>query len=172
VSPIQDFEDETRFDLISSVTVIQHNPPDEQHRILEHLRSLARPGAHFIMLENIRDQHMHVWAHSIDEWTALAKNAGFQLQTVRRYDYNPLLSLRGPIRRQAAKILGWDKTTSPKDMADRGRRTQGDAHSLAKRAYYGATRVAMQVDAVLEPQLIRRNWAIPSGHAAFLFFAE
>src|SRR5688572_26487965 len=58
-STIQDFHDEP-FDLVNSVTVIQHNPHAEQQTIVRRLRALLRPGGHALIMENTVDRLPHV----------------------------------------------------------------------------------------------------------------
>ena len=77
------------FDLVSTVTVIQHIPFDEQRAVVERLRALIENGGRFIALENVSHQELHVFARRPDDWTALFGEAGFELLECRPYDYSP-----------------------------------------------------------------------------------
>ena len=71
---LQDVTEGGNFDLLTSVTVIQHNPPDEQEKLIRHIRRLLVDGGHVLALENVRDQDVHVFSSSI-EWVDLALRA-------------------------------------------------------------------------------------------------
>src|SRR5574341_2329546 len=90
---VQDFETEDLFDLLSSVTVVQHVPFEEQQVVLSKLRSLSHVGAYGIFLENVRDQDFHMFANSIEEWCKKFTAAGFTTLALHRYDYSPSLRL-------------------------------------------------------------------------------
>src|SRR5262245_470362 len=50
---IQDFKADRRFDLVSSVTVIQHNPPEQQEEMVETIAGLLADGGSAIILESL-----------------------------------------------------------------------------------------------------------------------
>jgi len=85
-SSIQDFRDEP-FDLVTSVTVIQHNPPPEQQAIVRRIRSLVRDGGHALIMENTVDVLPHVFARDEKGWRALFEENGFRTIDSIRYDY-------------------------------------------------------------------------------------
>src|SRR5262249_24254271 len=65
-SSIQEYANESSFDLISSVTVLQHLPFEEQAIAVRKMRELTKRGAFVIALENIKDQGQHVFANSVE----------------------------------------------------------------------------------------------------------
>src|SRR5919199_192370 len=56
---IQEFAPEEPFDLVSSVTVLQHIPFSEQEAAIHKLRELTKDGGHALVLENTREQAVH-----------------------------------------------------------------------------------------------------------------
>ncbi|MGH7271151.1 MAG: class I SAM-dependent methyltransferase, partial [Polyangiaceae bacterium] len=88
---MQGFSSQTVFDLVTSVTVIQHNPPDAQDDMIRTMRRILPTGGHVLALENVRDQDVHVFSSSVDGWIRRFERAGFACKAVQRYDYSPLL---------------------------------------------------------------------------------
>jgi len=86
---IQDFEVGREFDLISSVTVLQHNPFNEQEKVIQKMRELIKPGGYVIILENIHDQGPQLFSNSIEKWKAKFEKYGFQTIVLFPYSYNP-----------------------------------------------------------------------------------
>ena len=95
------------FDVVSSVTVLQHIPFDEQHTAIRQLRELVKVGGYLLILENIQDQGAHMFAHSMDGWVRLFDQQGFQLVAVRRYDYSPCIRTYRASIRSIKRILGF-----------------------------------------------------------------
>jgi SAM-dependent methyltransferase len=194
VSAIQDFEAEP-FDLVSSVTVIQHIPVTEQVRAIERLAALTKPGGHALILENTHDHGIHVWAHGPEEWIAMFEAAGFKLLEQRRYDYSPglravrRLNLRrrqAPSPEKAAKVLTPETyrmkgaTKPPKKVHKQRKPPKG----LKARARWeltramkarnrfrkdGLRRIAVGVDSYAEPLLVKTQPKARTHHCAFLF---
>jgi SAM-dependent methyltransferase len=100
---IQEFTAPEPFDLVSSVTVLQHIPPDEQPRAVGKLAEMLRSGGHAVILENIHDQGVHVFANSIEGWVERFRRAGFELIQLQRYDYSPGLRIDEQRRRRASR---------------------------------------------------------------------
>ena len=90
---IQDFNTTDRYDLISSVTVVQHIPFQEQDAVLSKIRKLICDDGYALLLENICDQDLHVFSHSIDGWKKKFSDAGFSVVAIQRYDYSPFLRI-------------------------------------------------------------------------------
>ena len=62
------------FDLVNSVTVIQHLPYDRQRPAVQSVARVLRPGGYFVMLENISDfDSEFVNPRTADDWMALAR---------------------------------------------------------------------------------------------------
>jgi trans-aconitate methyltransferase len=163
-SAIQDFTSERRFELISSVTVLQHLPFDEQVIAVRKMRELAKPGGFVIILENIADQGQHVFANSIENWQALFSSCSFRPVAIRRYDYSPGTRSVALLRR-VKQILGWKamKIESMAAGAEAPRQNRGVRDAL--------TWIGVKVDVPIESLLVRCNVKLPTVHCGFLFEA-
>jgi hypothetical protein len=167
--PIQEFEPDQPFSVVSSVTVIAHNPFEEQPALIRKLRDLTEPGGHAIILENAADQAAHVFSNSPAGWERLFADAGFELVTSRAYDYSPAIRLVAGMRRMASRALpgrrnGGRQYVDP--TADRDL-PGGIVRRLDTLVQLGA----VKVDHRIEPQLLRRQVNVPSVHRGFLFRA-
>jgi SAM-dependent methyltransferase len=169
---VQEFEPEEPFDLISSVTVLQHNPFPEQDAMIRKLRAMTQPGGYVLALENVRDQASHVFSNSVSGWQARFRNAGFESMAIQRYDYNLLNRLYGALRRRAASALKPSKATAEIAPEEYLTRTpSGPKIALLRHLDTGARRMAVAIDGVPEPLLIRSNLTLPTVHCGFLFMA-
>jgi 2-polyprenyl-3-methyl-5-hydroxy-6-metoxy-1,4-benzoquinol methylase len=169
---VQEFGLEEPFDLISSVTVLQHNPFPEQDVMIHKLRAMTRPGGYVLALENVRDQAPHVFANSVRGWQARFRNAGFESVAVQRYDYNFLNRLYVALGRRATSARKPSKAIAESAPEEYMTRTPGARKTaLLRHLDAGARRVAVAVDGVPEPLLIRSNLPLPTLHCGFLFKA-
>jgi 2-polyprenyl-3-methyl-5-hydroxy-6-metoxy-1,4-benzoquinol methylase len=169
---VQEFEPEEPFDLISSVCVLQHNPFPEQDAMIRKLRAMIQPEGYVLALENVRDQAPHVFSNSLSGWQARFGNAGFESVAIQRYDYNFLNRLYGALRRRAASVLKSSKSIAEITPEKYLTRTPGGRKTtLLRHLDTGASRVAVAVDGVPEPLLIRSNLRLPTVHCGFLFKA-
>jgi len=76
---------------VSSVTVLQHLPYDEQGKAIQRIASLVESGGHVLMLENTRENHSRVvFPNSRSEWVQLFESVGFELVRSMQYDYSPV----------------------------------------------------------------------------------
>lgn len=171
---LQEYEPESPFDLVSSVTVLQHVPFGEQTDAIASMRSALVKGGHAIALENSHDQASHVFSRSIRDWIDLFGHQGFQVTTVRRYDYNPTLRAIGFARRLGRQALrrsseptslGSDGSGA-KEGLDRAKPGRGTSQILAR-----AQQIAVSVDSLIEGPLVKRNARLPTVHAGYLFRA-
>jgi 2-polyprenyl-3-methyl-5-hydroxy-6-metoxy-1,4-benzoquinol methylase len=171
---LQEYEPDTPFHLVSSVTVLQHIPFGEQIPAVQKVRSTLIDGGHAIVLENIRDQAAHVFSRSIADWTDLFVGERLEVVTVRRYDYNPTLRAIGLGRRLGRRVLRRSNGTGAAAL-NRGRAgrigySPKSAHSTPRPVAL-AQRVAVSVDSRLETPLVRRNVRLPTVHAGLLLRA-
>src|SRR5438552_1855518 len=109
-SSIQDFTWPEPFDLIVSVTVLQHLPHGEQLHAIRAIARLLRPGGYMIALENIVDQDPHVFANTIIGWKERFAVEGLQSLASCRYDYNPALRNTSALLRRAKQFLPITRT--------------------------------------------------------------
>lgn len=180
---VQEFAPEKCFDLVSSVTVIQHNPFLEQEAIVRKLRAVTKPGGYTLILENIRDQDPHVFANSVRKWQSMFEGAGFEAVALKPYDYNLLsrsyLSIRRRLVSSSRRLLskgvskGATEYSPESFMAKRTGGQRGLALRYSLRLLdSGAKRLVFGLDSILEPTLVRSNFALPSVHCGFLFRAK
>lgn len=150
-STIQDFRDDP-FDLITSVTVIQHNPRDEQQAIVRRLRSLLRKGGCALVMENITDKLPHVFARDESGWRLLFESNSFECIRTIRYDYRlaQRVARRGTVSSLAVASEGAGVTRRP-------------VRNALKRAL-------VALDGVLEAPLVRAG-INGSTHCGFIFRA-
>jgi SAM-dependent methyltransferase len=162
-SAIQDFRSERSFELISSVTVLQHLPFDEQAIAIRKMRELTKQGGFVIALENIADQGQRVFANAIENWRALFSSCSFNLIAIRRYDYSPFTRSISALRR-AKRILG-RKAGEIESVAE------AVANGKAQRIRDALTWIGVTLDSPIETILVRCNLRIPSIHCGFLYEA-
>lgn len=169
----QDFVTVEPFDLISTVTVIQHVPFDQQRPVVERLRAHTRDGGHVLALENVSDQAPHVFSRSIDGWRGLFERAGFTLVAKRRYDYNPCLRLLGLVTRL---LVSARTSESPAPTAETlnapSPRSPAGRRGFARSARHAAMRACALLDGGIEPVCIKLGPALPTVHCGFLFRAS
>ncbi len=172
---VQDYSPGEKFDFISSVTVIQCNPLDEQLMVAGKIRRLLEDGGHFIMLECIRDAtDPHTFPRKIEGWTKLFEEAGFETVKVRRYHYNLFLRIGTSVLSAARGTGGSDEfstvgstlegSTLEEKASIREPKRNPPLLNLAKRAAVG-------LDGTVEPFLSQWNAPLSSSHCGFLFRA-
>jgi ubiquinone/menaquinone biosynthesis C-methylase UbiE len=79
------------FDLITTVTTLQHVPHGSQELALSEMRRVLRDSGAAILLENTTDRGIHVFANSIEEWSSKALAAGFRVEHIVPYDFAPIV---------------------------------------------------------------------------------
>jgi len=185
-APLQDFSSDASFDLITTVTVVQHNPPADQDRMIAHMRRLLRTGGQVLALENIADQDVHVFANSIEEWTARFERAGFRRKAVRRYDFSPLLRTQRLVASSVLRLVRGARGAQGEQREQPARAADaqppparqpgpqsGDSRlrSALRTVRNGALRVCVAGDSAIEGLLIELNAPLPTVHCGFQFEA-
>jgi 2-polyprenyl-3-methyl-5-hydroxy-6-metoxy-1,4-benzoquinol methylase len=158
---VQDFRAEEPFDLVSTVTVLQHVPFAEQRVVAQRLRELLRTGGHAVVLEHVRDQAPHVFSRTADGWDALFRDAGFALVHACPFGYNPALRGYSALRRRLRRPE-WSRRDAaelrPEDVvARRPRAPGGGVKGALRRVDRGVMRATVSLDGVLEPVLVARR---------------
>jgi 2-polyprenyl-3-methyl-5-hydroxy-6-metoxy-1,4-benzoquinol methylase len=174
--PIQDFSPPAPFDLVTTVTVIQHVPFDEQKRALAKIASILKPGGHVLSLENVNDQGAHVFANSIEGWAQAFGDVGLSLVTVRRYDYSPAIRLTSAavnVAAQVARRLGvisrQDGPAVPQAPTAEGMNEGSPIRRALRAGGWAIRRAAVQFDDRIEGRLIAQNANFSTVHCGFLF---
>ena len=175
---LQEFSSASPFDLITTVTVLQHNPPEDQDRMIAHMRRLLVQGGHALVLENISDQDVHVFANTIEGWTDRFARAAFRRKQIRRYDFSPLLradrfialSARG-LARLPRRVLEGDAPEPSRDPGAPVRPAANGIRRMVGAARNSMLRVCAAGDSVVEWALVEANAPLSTVHCGFLFEA-
>jgi 2-polyprenyl-3-methyl-5-hydroxy-6-metoxy-1,4-benzoquinol methylase len=180
----QDFNPEAPFDLISTVTVIQHNPFEEQDVVIRKMRQMLKPGGHVIALENTFEQAANTHSNSIEVWKSKFEKAGFATVAVQRYDYIPFLRVylwlgsklyRAFINNKTFNQMAMTPETlvtvqtdiSPTYHQEASKGMRKIIHEL----FNTGKAVAIVFDTVAETALIAANWNFTTYHCGFVFKA-
>jgi SAM-dependent methyltransferase len=167
---LQAFNTDERFEVISSVTVIQHIPFAEQEMAVAQIAKLLRPGGYAIVLENVRDQSHLVFARTVDGWTDLFARHRLVLRRVRRYDYSPVSAC---LRKIVRVIPTQGASTAPARDGDGTGAPRSPWLALWPRAntpgWSLAVALARGMDIAIEPLLARPQLPVPSAHLGLLF---
>jgi len=156
------------FDLVSSVTVVQHLPQPAQQNVLKEMARVLRPGGHLVVLELIRGRAPHIFPRPPREWIAYGSSTGLSLVCwfgqefllVDRVFVNLVQMLRGLAGRAGAASL-------PETTVGTGGERQ--PQPFAKRVYWSLRRVTFKLSEWLEPMaqsVCPRGWAT---HGLFVF---
>lgn len=170
--PIQDYHTKERFNLISSVTVLQHIPFEEQDTVIHKLRELTEDNGFAIVLENIQHQGQHVFSNTIEEWQKKFHNAGFSTVAVQRYDYSSFLRIDAHI----SQLLSMVAQGGQSDCSTEESHLTPSTLKIGLRFHFHSAhqiiqKLAVNFDSLLEPLFIERNTKYPTVHCDFLFKA-
>jgi 2-polyprenyl-3-methyl-5-hydroxy-6-metoxy-1,4-benzoquinol methylase len=165
---VQDYSPAAPFDLVTSVTVIQHMPFETQVVALRHIRDLLRPGGHALFLENVSDQAAHVFSRSISGWQRVFADVGFQTLTVQRYDYNPLLRTHDWVISQLAARTEGGKARKPEAFLTPGAAFGTSLTSRLKPADDLLRKGLAAADSLVESRLVAANLPLGTAHCGFL----
>ena len=164
-TPVQNFVTEEPFDLVSSVTVIQHNPFEEQRAVIGKIRDLLNDGGHLIMLEGIRETpEPYYFTRSVGGWVETFESFGFRNVAIQRYNYNLLLRLGWRLTSMLRSLRPNSNELGLEEMAATPEPQGGYLLNSAKR-------LAVRLDTAVEPILARRSVDISSLNCGFLFQA-
>jgi SAM-dependent methyltransferase len=170
-SSVLDYKAAFPYDLVSSVTVLQHLPFDAQRLAIRRIRESVTVGSNVLVLENVIDQGSHVFANSIGGWRSLFEHADFHMVAVRRYDYSPSLRLVGALRRATSNSLTAQPLASRPPAGRKATGTRGFVRQAPRALVTVANLSAVGVDYLLEAALVALQPPVPCVHAAMLFRA-
>jgi SAM-dependent methyltransferase len=170
VCPVQDFRSPEPFDLLSSVTVLQHLPEQEQVKAVANMATLCRPGGHALILENVGDHSSpHVFPRSPGEWIRLFETEGFRRVDEQPYDFSPVQRLYYRVtqsRRMAHAGVASAALPRPEQLAVHPE-TKGEAR--LRRIDHMVRVAACAADATLEPALISVRAPFSTIHVGLRF---
>lgn len=85
---------EESFDVVSSVTVLQHLPEGGQRQVVRLVSRVLKKGGYFVLLENTSDfDSFTVFPHSPQEWVALVGSTGLRCCLISRSNFEPLIRI-------------------------------------------------------------------------------
>lgn len=101
------------FDVVNSVTVLQHLPPESQAEALARAARSLRPGGYFALSENTSDfDAAWVFPHTRCEWVKMVESTGLQLCAVWGSNFDVLQRLA----RWALGATGLHRTASMEEV--------------------------------------------------------
>jgi cyclopropane fatty-acyl-phospholipid synthase-like methyltransferase len=172
---IQSFSPKNPFDFISSVTVIQHIPFNEQEIVIKKIRELIKTNGYVILLENISHQGPHVFSNNIKEWQNKFEKAGFRCLAIQRYDYSPFNRINTKILKSISSKLSPDDNRGlisyANDLPNLNKPSKNGNKNLMQMINSSIRRFNIYIDSLVEPLLIRSNLNITTIHCGFLFRA-
>jgi SAM-dependent methyltransferase len=135
------------FDLVWSVAVVHHNPPDRQEKLLAEFVRVLHDGGFLVLLEGVgsggRPPARLYYPRTRSAWSALAQRHGLSLRWRCGASYFAL--------RWLVEVLWWRIEAGGGALAAREGAGGGFTNSPRKAAWL---RFAARVDAVLCPQLV------------------
>lgn len=164
---VQDFETDQPFDLVTSVTVLQHLPWAEQKRAIHRLVAALRPGGSVLLLENTGDHRSpNVFPNSARRWAQLFQNEGIPLTRSIRYDYSPALrsyyASTRLLRTRAQRAAGELPTSGQNGLPG------GSPMSALARADRAVRVVASLIDTPIEAALFAAKAPLSTPHCGLL----
>jgi len=89
------------FDVVSSVTVLQHMPQQKQQLALSLAAQWVKRGGYLVLLENVLGfDAPHVFPHRTDEWVSMVEAAGLRCSHCWGSNFEVLLRVEASILRQ------------------------------------------------------------------------
>jgi trans-aconitate methyltransferase len=174
---LQEYEPEGEFDVVCSVTVLQHIPFEEQVVCIRRLREMTKTGGRALVLEHIVDQSPHVFSRTAEGWQAVFEDAGFECLAMRRYNYNPALRSYSALRKHV-KRPDWtrrsDADLRPEHLvAQKAEPAESGRRRILRFGDRALMRLAVTADRGLEPYLVSRQSSIRApADCGFLFSAR
>jgi SAM-dependent methyltransferase len=149
------FGDES-FDVVNSVTVLQHVPDEKKVDAIDEVTRVLRPGGRVVLFEltDLEDDAPHVFPWSARRWRDEFAGRGFSLRRTVGEQYIPVLR----VLKRAHAALHADASRREIDALKAGRASAGD---LATRSVlFGAIAASYPVEEVcrfLPPRYARIN---------------
>jgi SAM-dependent methyltransferase len=87
--------EENSFDVLISVTVLQHIPHERQQESLREIRRVLKPAAHLLLCESVDmgDRSSHIFANSRRRWLEVLAASGFSVVAQTSCEFLPYVKL-------------------------------------------------------------------------------
>jgi SAM-dependent methyltransferase len=162
--PFQD----SAFDLVSDITVVQHISSPEQRGVLNEMVRVLRPGGHLLLIELIRGEAPHIFPRVPQDWIQIAADAGLKLifrqgQEFLLFDQVFVRTVLA-IRRLTSSRKGNDL---PAQEAAAGE--NDGSRSASRRTYWAMRRITCKLSEWAEPVVQKTCPAMWATHALFVF---
>lgn len=77
------------FDVVSSITVLLHIPPDQKRAAIQEIARVLKPNGLAVLIESTWDDPSpHVFGLRVEDWTALFQEAGLQRHSLSAHYFN------------------------------------------------------------------------------------
>jgi SAM-dependent methyltransferase len=123
------------FDVVNSVTVLQHMPRCKQGTALDLAARWLKRGGYLVLFENVSAfDAPHVFPHSTEEWTAMVESTGLKRVYCWGSNFEVLFRLKGRIRRLLRGNRAYGDvalpSTSPPEASSMQRRIKSAAQAV------------------------------------------
>lgn len=117
------------FDVVNSITVLQHVPEQTKLAAIDELARVLRPGGRVVLFEitDLSDDAPHVFPWARARWRDELERRGLTLKRTVGQQYIPVLRLL----KAANRLMRGAKASSDVDALKRGRRSVSDRARLA-----------------------------------------
>jgi len=151
------------FDIVNSVTVLQHIPEDLQREAMRHAAGALKKGGYLVLLENTADfGPAVVFPHRLNEWISMAEASGLELCRCWGSNYEVLFRAVAPYAR---RLLRGNKLRSG-NFAEASASTQ---RQPAKRQLRSALRSLMAIGSFPLEWLVSRVPLFEPSHQVMIF---
>ena len=162
------FEDNA-FDLVLSITVLQHMPYTTQEKVFREIYRVLKNNGHLLLLENTKDKAPHVFSRSFEEWKMALESQGFELLDSAGQEYVPLLRLFDGLVLSVINSLRASSEQDSELSGSKYARRMSRKLTLKKKLYYTIKFPILMVSYPLElycNYVCPNNWA---KHGVYLF---
>ena len=161
--------EDNAFDLVLSITVLQHMPYTTQEKIFKEIYRVLKVNGRLLLLENTKDKAPHVFSRPFEEWKMALESQGFELVDSTGQGYVPLLRLFDGLVLSAINSLRASSEQGSKLSGSKHARKMLKKSTLRRKLYYSVKFPILMVSYLLEyicNYVCPNNWAT---HGVYLF---
>lgn len=98
--------DDATFDIVSSVTVLQHLSPESLRSAIVEISRTLKTGGHLLLLEStfVRNRASYIFPKSTTAWIDLFHEHGMNVVTVKGMEYFPLVGILAAFARLLSRL--------------------------------------------------------------------